>query len=230
MQGVIKGHILGVDTLVIVAGTKTQAQRVMQISIDSEDIDWAQTPNDNPTVACVPFKEVFYQDLEIDTEVTLTGEVQVRHAVPESQQAEFQAQLERLNTRLLGAIRKWVKHYGYTDHRAALESAMKAYLNNRIPLPTLFEQIQQIVFGDVSQPPLKLTKLREEINTLLTQRWAVAKQSLLVLWFDDLELFESASTSTEKTTGPLQVIHLDNGSFDEAWTKWVAKTKAAQAQ
>lgn len=107
---------------------------------------------------------------------------------------------------------------------------MKAYLNDRVSLPTLFDQIQQIVFGDVSKPPLKMTKLREEINTLLAQRWAVAKQSLLVLWFDDLELFESASTTAEKTTGPLQVIRLDNGSFDEAWTKWVAKTKAAQAQ
>jgi hypothetical protein len=230
MQGAIKGHILGVDTLVIVAGTKTQTQRVMQIAIDSEDIDWAQTPNDNPTMACVPFKEVFYQDLEIDTEITLTGQVQIRHAVPESQQAAFQTQLDRLNIRMLGAIRKWVKHYGYTDHRAALEFAMKAYLNDRIPLPTLFEQIQQIVFGDVNKPPLKLTKLTTEINTLLAQRWAVAKQSLLVLWFDEVEVFESASTTAEKTTGPLQVIRLDNGSFDESWAKWVAKTKAAHAQ
>jgi hypothetical protein len=204
MQGAIKGHILGVDTLVIVAGTKTQTQRVMQIAIDSEDIDWAQTPNDNPTMACVPFKEVFYQDLEIDTEITLTGQVQIRHAVPESQQAAFQTQLDRLNIRMLGAIRKWVKHYGYTDHRAALEFAMKA--------------------------PLKLTKLTTEINTLLAQRWAVAKQSLLVLWFDEVEVFESASTTAEKTTGPLQVIRLDNGSFDESWAKWVAKTKAAHAQ
>lgn len=107
---------------------------------------------------------------------------------------------------------------------------MKAYLNDRIPLPTMFEQLQQIVFGDVNKPPLKLTKLTTEINTLLAQRWAVAKQSLLVLWFDEVEVFESASTTAEKTSGPLQVIRLDNGSFDESWAKWVAKTKAAHAQ
>jgi hypothetical protein len=62
---------------------------------------------------------------------------------------------------------------------------MKAYLNDRIPLPTLFDQIQQIVFGEVTKPPLKLTKLKTEINALLAKRWAVAKQSLLVLWFDE---------------------------------------------
>ena len=230
MQGEIIGTIVGVDKLVIVVGAHTQIRRVMQISIESEDIDWDQTPSDNPMIACVPFEDVFYQEVDVGSEVTVSGPVEVRHAVPESQQAAFQAQLDRLNTRLIGTIRKWVKRYGYTDHRTALESAMKAYLNDRVSLPTLFDQIQQIVFGDVSKPPLKLTKLREEINTLLAQRWAVAKQSLLVLWFDDLELFESASTTAEKTTGPLQVIRLDNGSFDEAWTKWVAKTKAAQAQ
>ncbi len=230
MQGEITGTILGVDTLVIVVGTHTQVRRVMQINITSEDIDWAQTPNDNPMLACVPFEEVFYQEVEIGSEVTITGPVQVRHAVPESQQAAFQAQLDRLNTRLIGTIRNWVKRYGYTNQRAALESAMKAYLNDRIPLPTLFGQIQQIVFGEVTKPPLKLTKLKTEINALLAKRWAVAKQSLLVLWFDDIELFTSESTATEQQSGPLTVIHLENGGIEEFWEKWLAKTKAAQAQ
>jgi hypothetical protein len=230
MQGEITGTILGVDTLVIVVGTHTQVRRVMQLKIESEDIDWAQTPNDNPMLACVPFEEVFYQEVDIGSEVTVSGPVQVRHAVPESQQAAFQAQLDRLNTRLIGTIRNWVKRYGYTDHRAALESAMKAYLNDRIPLPTLFDQIQQIVFGEVTKPPLKLTKLKTEINALLAKRWAVAKQSLLVLWFDGIELFTSESTATEQQSGPLTVIHLENGGIEEFWEKWLAKTKAAQAQ
>lgn len=73
MQGEINGTILGVDTLVIVVGTHTQVRRVMQLNITSEDIDWAQTPNDNPMLACVPFEEVFYQEVDIGSEVTITG-------------------------------------------------------------------------------------------------------------------------------------------------------------
>lgn len=109
MQGEITGTIVGVDKLVIVVGAHTQIRRVMQISIESENIDWDQTPSDNPMIACVPFEDVFYQEVDVGSEVTVSGPVEVRHAVPESQQAAFQAQLDRLNTRLIGTIRKWVK-------------------------------------------------------------------------------------------------------------------------
>lgn len=226
MQGEIKGTIIGVDAVVVVAGTNTQSRRIMKVAITDEDIEWTQDPNDNPTIAALPFEQVFYNDAEIGTEVEVVGPVVVRHVVPESEHAAFDHQLNKLNTRLLGALRKWINHYGYSAHRATLESAMKAYLADRMPLPTMYEQIQLEVFGPVNQPPLKMQKLRDDVNRLLAQRWAVAKSSQLLLWFDDVETFGYQGSATPKDDGPLQVIHLDSHSIDDYWNKWLAKTNA----
>ncbi|WP_125707393.1 hypothetical protein [Lacticaseibacillus porcinae] len=226
MQGEITGTIIGVDAVVVVAGTNSQVRRIMKVAIKDEDIEWTQDPNDNPTIAALPFEQIFFTDMDIGTAVEVDGPVLVRRVVPESERDAFDQGLKKLNTRILGALRKWINHYGYKDHRAALEATIKDYLADRIPMPTMYDRIQLEVFGPVNQPPLKMKKLRDEVNHLLAARWAVVKTSQLLLWFEDIDTFSVEGSATPQDDGPLEVIHLDNGSIDDYWQKWLDKTKA----
>lgn len=221
MQGEISGEVLGVDTVATLAGTDSGVVRVMKVQVVAAAIDSDESNVDNLTVAMVPFSQVFYQDLHLQTRVTIGGEVQIRKVMPAGEEQRLAKQLAQLHTRALGALKVWIKRYRLQAQQVALTQVMNQFLKGKFSMATFSKQMQHTAFGDGQDTSARVEKLRKPLQSILHTRAALVKDAPSVYWFVDVDQLEYRGAGDPlEAAGQLQVIRLDGNSLEQSWAKW----------
>lgn len=220
MQGEISGEVLGVDTVATLAGTDSGVVRVLKVKVEVAQIDSDESVSDVLTMAMIPFSQVFYQDLHIQTHVTVSGDLQVRKVLPAGEEKRLAKQLDQLRTRAIGALKVWIKRYRLQSQHADLERLMTEFLKGKYSLGDFFKQIQQAAFDKVTDQNIRVEKLRKALQPILQARAALVKDAPSVYWFVNADMIEYQGVDPSEETGDLQVIRLDGNSLEQSWAKW----------
>lgn len=228
MEGQIQGHVLGVDTVATLSGAKSVVVRVLKVAVESADIDWGADAAENLAVAMVPFAQVFYQELHINSAIEINGEIQVRKALPPGEQQRLDKHLEKIHTRTLGVLRVWIKRYHLQAQQKTLEKMIAQYLNGQFKFNDLMQKIQTKAWGEATGATQRIDKLRHALQPILQARAALVAKSPSVFWFVTADTIASQSAAQETNSGPLQVIRLDQHSLEDSWAQWQAEMKQAK--
>ncbi|WP_125709393.1 hypothetical protein [Lacticaseibacillus porcinae] len=221
MQGEISGKVLGVDTVATLAGTDSGVVRVLKLQVEASAIDSEEINVDDLAVAMVPFSQVFYQDLHLQTPVTIGGEIQIRKVMPAGEEKRLAKQLDQLHTRAIGALKVWIKRYHLQAQQAALTQVMNQFLKGKFSMAAFSKQMQHTAFGDDQDTNTRVEKLRKALQPILKARAALVKDAPSVYWFVDADTIEYRGAGDPlEASGELQVIRLDGHSLEQSWAKW----------
>lgn len=220
MQGEIKGIVVGVDTVATLAGTDSGVVRVLKVQVEAAQTDSEKSNEDLLTMAMLPFSQVFYQDLHLQSPVIIGGEVQIRKALPAGVEQRLAKQLAQLHTRALGALKVWIKRYHLQAQHTALTQVMNQFLKGKLSMADFSKQMQHAAFGDGQDKSKQVDKLRKALQSILQARAALVKDAPSVYWFVDADTIEYRGADTPTETGELQVIRLDGNSLEQSWAKW----------
>lgn len=228
MEGQITGHVLGVDTVATLSGTKSVVVRVLKVAVESADIDWGTASPEDLQIAMVPFAQIFYQALHLNSAVQIDGELQVRKALPPGEQQRLAKHLEKIQTRTLGVLRVWLKRYHLQAQQKALEKLMRQYLDGQFKFDDLMLKIQKVAWGDAAGANQRIDKLRHALHSILQARAALVAESPAVFWFVSADTIQSQGESPVEDSGPLQVIRLDQHSLEDSWAQWQKEMTQAE--
>lgn len=220
MEGQIAGHVLGVDTVATLSGTNSVVVRVLKVAVESVDIDWGTASPEDLQIAMVPFAQIFYQELHVNSAVQIDGELQVRKALPPGEQQHLAKHLEKIQTRTIGTLRVWIKRYHLQAQQKVLEKLMMQYLDGQFKFNDLMLKIQKAAWGDAAGANQRIDKLNHALHPILQVRAALVAESPAVFWFVTAATIQSQASSRTTDSGPLQVIRLDQHSLEDSWAQW----------